>query len=169
MSSSIMKKILLRAALTLLLTAQGFSAQSFASNLSPEEQGVKRWFDAVMLGNRAALYDAACRDAAAMMGIADLFTDGSASGLGGLAVLLQFDYSKLNYQLLKREDNRAYVLVTGLVGEPKSLLDLRRDWVPFEDVGRRRGVSNIAVVVYERGAWRHCDYLSLQQARNFRP
>jgi hypothetical protein len=136
-----------------------------AKALSPEEAGIKRWFDVVKSGNSALLYEAACYEAAVRMGLVDGVTDGSVTRFSALAALLQFDYSRLNYQLLIKEGNVAYVRVTGVVGEPKSLINPAKDWVPFERVNRRRGVSDIAVAVYERGAWRHCDYLTFEKAR----
>ena len=42
-----------------------------------------------------------------------------------------------------------------------------RIWIQFGDTNRRRGASDIAVAVYEEGSWRHCDYLTLQQAREY--
>jgi hypothetical protein len=136
-----------------------------AHALTPEEEGIKNWFDVVTTGDKEAIYDAACEAAADAMRLADLFTDGMGTSMAGLAGMLNFDFSQLQFKLLYRSGNTAFVRVSGSVGQPQNLLGQGRDWIPFK--GGDAAYENIAIAKYESGAWRHCDYLSPQVAREF--
>jgi hypothetical protein len=67
------------------------------------------------------------------------------------------DFSDLRFEQLRVSANGrlARVRVTGSV----RLLDGRS--IDFARLNAQRGQSNVALVVFEDGAWRHCDYVPL--------
>lgn len=151
--------------LHILIVALLLCSSQRAHALSPEEDGIKHWFDVVTTGNPPAIYSAACEAWAQNMALVDLFTNGMGSAMGGLGGMLNFDFSRLDYKLLWRDGIVAFVRVSGDVGQPNNLLGQGRSWVPFK--GGDGAYANIAIARYERGSWRHCDYLNPRQAREF--
>jgi hypothetical protein len=161
MAELLMKKIV---ALLFLLLPMQYPSPALA--YSPEEAAVKKWFDAITANDKAAMERIMCRKAREATDLLRLFGTGEFQDLI-VSFAKFYDYSRLDFEFLAKTDDGklAYVKVNGSIGEPKSFLDPRMEYVPFAAVNRRRGASDIAIVVFEDGEWRNCDYLTVKQAQ----
>ena len=151
--------------LKLLWAALALLAATPVCALTPEEARIKHWFDLFAAGQRELMIDASCSQKAGPAALLEILTGGRGTWINTLAA--RFDVSRLKFMLLSRNGDIAYVRVTGQLGEPKSVLRPGLDWVSYTDKTRRRGYSDIVVAVYQRGDWRHCDQLTLDQAREY--
>jgi hypothetical protein len=131
------------------------SIRSPARDLSGPELAARGWFEKVRVGDQVALLDATCaqwRPFVRVARMSEMFSNTPRSGDLITAGARQFNFSNLTYQIVQSNGAVALVRIGGNV-----LPVSGGQAVPFYQFNRSG--TNAAIMRFENGRWRHCDYL----------
>lgn len=119
------------------------------------EDGVRQWFLAIQSRDKEQMLAAMCRKWRDVNSFVHGVVGDTTNFFGLIAAMT--DHSAMRFEQVRMSSSGliARVRVTG----PVRLADGRI--VDFGTLNAQQGASDVALVVFEDGAWRHCNYIPL--------